>query len=133
MTSTDLVRSSRDGDQFHYHWAARQCLKLLHPGSGLGAGCQGDGGGAVARVLEPDRRQVQFGVHQGQSAGASGALKNASISCLSSASPRQIRDAASGDHEPWRVPLPGIVRISARFRVRNLCTKKAILRPFGLK
>jgi DNA-binding NarL/FixJ family response regulator len=23
MTSTDLVRSSRDGDQFHYYWAAR--------------------------------------------------------------------------------------------------------------
>jgi hypothetical protein len=29
MTSADLVRSSRDGDQFHYYWAARQCLKLL--------------------------------------------------------------------------------------------------------
>ncbi|WP_208856741.1 hypothetical protein [Pseudoalteromonas rubra] len=33
MTKTDLVRTSRDGDQFHYIWAARQCLKLL-PGSG---------------------------------------------------------------------------------------------------
>jgi hypothetical protein len=37
MTSTDLVRSSRDGDQFHYHGAARQCLKLLLLGSGLAA------------------------------------------------------------------------------------------------
>lgn len=37
MSSTDLVRSSRDGDQFHYYWAARQCLKLLLPGSGLAA------------------------------------------------------------------------------------------------
>jgi hypothetical protein len=27
-----LIRSSRDGDQFHYLWAARQCLKLL-PGN----------------------------------------------------------------------------------------------------
>ncbi len=35
MTSADLVRASRDGDQFHYYWAARQCLKLLRPGSGL--------------------------------------------------------------------------------------------------
>jgi hypothetical protein len=35
VTSTDLVRASRDGDQFHYYWAARQCLKLLHSGSGL--------------------------------------------------------------------------------------------------
>ena len=32
MGVQDLVRSSRDGDQFHYLWAARQCLKLL-PGN----------------------------------------------------------------------------------------------------
>ncbi len=37
MSSTDLVRSSRDGDQFHYYWAARQCLKMLLPGSGRAA------------------------------------------------------------------------------------------------
>lgn len=29
MAKQDLVRPSRDGDQFHYHWAARQCLALL--------------------------------------------------------------------------------------------------------
>ena len=28
-TASDLVRASRDGDQFHYHWAARHCLSLL--------------------------------------------------------------------------------------------------------
>ena len=28
-TDTELVRASRDGDQFHYHWAARHCLSLL--------------------------------------------------------------------------------------------------------
>jgi hypothetical protein len=28
-TDSDLVRASRDGDQFHYHWAARHCLALL--------------------------------------------------------------------------------------------------------
>jgi len=33
MANNDLVRPSRDGYQFHYHWAARQCLALL-PGSG---------------------------------------------------------------------------------------------------
>jgi hypothetical protein len=33
MAKHDLVRPSRDGDQFHYHWAARQCLALL-PGAG---------------------------------------------------------------------------------------------------
>ncbi len=32
MAGRDLVRPSRDGDQFHYHWAARRCLQLL-PGA----------------------------------------------------------------------------------------------------
>lgn len=32
---SDLVRASRDGDQFHYHWAARHCLSLLSSGSDL--------------------------------------------------------------------------------------------------
>lgn len=35
MTNTDLVRASRDGDQFHYLWAARRCLSLLDSQSGL--------------------------------------------------------------------------------------------------
>ncbi|WP_296164725.1 NACHT domain-containing protein [uncultured Brevundimonas sp.] len=36
-SGSDLVRASRDGDQFHYAWAARQSLKLLSPQSGLTA------------------------------------------------------------------------------------------------
>jgi hypothetical protein len=35
MANTDLVRASRDGDQFHYLWAARRCLFLLDPRGGL--------------------------------------------------------------------------------------------------
>lgn len=35
MSEADLVRSSRDGDQFHYLRAARLCLELLHPGTSL--------------------------------------------------------------------------------------------------
>lgn len=31
----DLLRASRDGDQFHYYWAARQALRLLEPGTAL--------------------------------------------------------------------------------------------------
>ncbi|ESZ49314.1 AVAST type 3 anti-phage nuclease/ATPase Avs3a [Mesorhizobium sp. RSR565B] len=34
-TTTNLVRPSRDGDQFHYLWAARRCLNLLPPESDL--------------------------------------------------------------------------------------------------
>ena len=32
---TNLVRPSRDGDQFHYLWAARRCLSLLSSQAGL--------------------------------------------------------------------------------------------------
>ncbi|WP_108126722.1 AVAST type 3 anti-phage nuclease/ATPase Avs3a [Saccharospirillum mangrovi] len=37
MSDTDLVRASRDGDQFHYLWAARRCLLLLSPNTTLKA------------------------------------------------------------------------------------------------
>lgn len=35
MTTPDIVRTSRDGDQFHYYWAARRCLELLSPGTNI--------------------------------------------------------------------------------------------------
>lgn len=37
MSDTNLVRPSRDGDQFHYFWAARRCLLLLSPNASLKA------------------------------------------------------------------------------------------------
>lgn len=37
MAETNLVRPSRDGDQFHYWWAARRCLLLLSPDASLRA------------------------------------------------------------------------------------------------
>lgn len=35
MATISSVRPSRDGDQFHYYWAARQCLRLLPPNADL--------------------------------------------------------------------------------------------------
>lgn len=35
MSTTNIVRASRDGDQFHYLWAARRCLQLLSARSDL--------------------------------------------------------------------------------------------------
>ena len=35
MSFISSVRASRDGDQFHYLWAARRCLRLLSPSSDL--------------------------------------------------------------------------------------------------
>ena len=37
MAGPASVRASRDGDQFHYHWAARRCLELLPGDSDLAA------------------------------------------------------------------------------------------------
>ncbi|RFC31657.1 MAG: NACHT domain-containing protein [Candidatus Nitrotoga sp. SPKER] len=37
MSKINLVRPSRDGDQFHYVWAARRCLLLLSPDASLKA------------------------------------------------------------------------------------------------
>ncbi|ATC33024.1 hypothetical protein CA606_12190 [Caulobacter vibrioides] len=37
MSKSDLVRFSRDGDQFHYRWAARRCLRLLGSRTDLAA------------------------------------------------------------------------------------------------
>lgn len=31
----ELVRYSRAGDVFHYRWAARRCLRMIHPNSSL--------------------------------------------------------------------------------------------------
>ena len=35
MNNSNAVRFSRDGDQFHYLWAARRCLRLLSPTDNL--------------------------------------------------------------------------------------------------
>jgi hypothetical protein len=35
MATVNPVRASRDGDQFHYYWAARRCLALLAPDTDL--------------------------------------------------------------------------------------------------
>ncbi len=37
MSPTHLLRSSRDGDQFHPHWGARQSLRPLNPNTELAA------------------------------------------------------------------------------------------------
>ena len=49
-----VVRASRDGDQFHYWWAARRCLLLLSPTATLKAvtieGASQSEGGAAGHI-----------------------------------------------------------------------------------
>ncbi len=56
FSNTSGVGASRDGDQFHYHWAARRCLELLPDVSDLVAvtveGVSPDEGGGQHRVEE---------------------------------------------------------------------------------
>lgn len=58
MSESLLVRASRDGDQFHYLWAARRALSLLNPQSGLvavsieGAATDEAGGKEIVEIGE---------------------------------------------------------------------------------
>jgi hypothetical protein len=51
----DLLRPSRDGDQFHYWWAARRCLALLQPDTDLVAI-------AIEGVPPAERQKVPVGI-----------------------------------------------------------------------
>lgn len=53
MLNLSLERPSRDGDQFHYIWAARRCLQLLMPGSDLVAiSIEGSSSGETQNDIE---------------------------------------------------------------------------------
>ena len=51
MNNSNAVRSSRDGDQFHYLWAARRCLRLLSPTDDL----------VAISIEEPSARETRLG------------------------------------------------------------------------
>lgn len=68
MSDSELVRSSRDGDQFHYLWAAQRCLGLLSLSSDLvavsieGASSQEGGGG---QAVEAGEELIDVGEYYG--------------------------------------------------------------------
>jgi hypothetical protein len=72
----ELVRYSRDGDQFHYIWAARRCLMLLSPTSGMVAvtieGISGPDTSASRR--ESGAVAVDVGEYYGTDAAATASL-----------------------------------------------------------
>ena len=80
MPGADLVRPSRDGDQFHYHWAARRCLELLPGASDLVAvtiegssslevpqAAQGASGAAASEpIVEAGEELIDVGLYFGE-------------------------------------------------------------------
>lgn len=77
MSDSELVRSSRDGDQFHYLWAAQRCLGLLSLSSDLvavsieGASSQEGGGG---QTIEAGEEVIDVGEYYGSQEFASARL-----------------------------------------------------------
>ncbi|MCS4297720.1 MULTISPECIES: hypothetical protein [Acinetobacter] len=66
MANADLVRASRDGDQFHYLWAARKALLLLNPLSGLHAlTIEGPSKSEFTKVIEEGEEIVDVGEYFG--------------------------------------------------------------------
>ncbi|WP_026036035.1 AVAST type 3 anti-phage nuclease/ATPase Avs3a [Cupriavidus sp. BIS7] len=69
MADHELVRPSRDGDQFHYHWAARHCLALL-PGSGdlVAVSIEGASASEGAASVEDGDELIDVGLYYGSEA-----------------------------------------------------------------
>ena len=117
MSSTDLVRSSRDGDQFHYYWAARQCLKMLLPGSGLAAvsieGSSPEDPMAAADGQGPDddptgEYVVDIAEYYGDAAPVS----------ASKIVYRQLKHSTEHPDQPW--PVSGLKKTLERLRAQVL-------------
>lgn len=66
MAGQDLVRPSRDGDQFHYVWAARRCLQLL-PGAGdlVAVTIEGASKNEAADSMEAGEELIDVGLYFG--------------------------------------------------------------------
>ncbi|WAH55919.1 NACHT domain-containing protein [Pseudomonas silvicola] len=66
MAEHELVRPSRDGDQFHYHWAARHCLGLL---AGMGdlraVSIEGPSTSEGASAVDDGEELVDVGLYYG--------------------------------------------------------------------
>jgi hypothetical protein len=103
-TESDLVRASRDGDQFHYHWAARHCLSLLPGVSDLVAisieGASAAEGPGLANVGD---ELIDVGFYFG-----SESLEDARLVRYV-----QLKHSTKRVQEPWTVEASGILTVRA--------------------
>ncbi len=68
MSTADRVRTSRDGDQFHYLRAARLCLEMLRPGAPLVMVAVE--GVAVGEDIEPGLEVIDLALYEGSADAA---------------------------------------------------------------
>jgi len=111
MSKSDLVRFSRDGDQFHYLWAARRCLLLLSPTSGLVAiSIEGasEKESATGESLEAGEELIDVGEYYGSEAVETATL----IRYI------QLKHSTQRTHEPW--PPSGLEKTLRGFANRYI-------------
>ncbi len=92
MANHELVRPSRDGDQFHYHWAARHCLALL-PGSGdlVAVSIEGASTSEGAASVEDGDELIDVGLYYGSE----------SLEDARSVHYVQLKHSTRHSQEPW--------------------------------
>jgi hypothetical protein len=113
MAATDLVRNSRDGDFFHYYWAARQALNLLTPGTdmvaltieGASAKESGDGPGTVDEIIDV----AEYFRNE--------SLENGGLVVY-----RQLKHSTARPDEPWM--LSGLKKTIEKFAAKYLELRK---------
>lgn len=92
MAKQGSVGPSRSGDQFHYQWAARQCLGLLTVGNGLVAvaieGASLDEGDASTSVGD---EVIDVGLYYGSE----------KVTAAKSIRYVQLKHSSRRSHEPW--------------------------------
>lgn len=92
MSDTGKVRASRDGDQFHYTWAARQCLQLLAPTSELKAiTIEGPSLNEGAAPIDAGEELIDVGQYY----GSEQADKASKIHYI------QLKHSTKNEHELW--------------------------------
>jgi hypothetical protein len=92
MAHDELIRPSRDGDQFHYLWAARQCLALL-PSAGdlVAVSIEGASTSEGTASVDDGDELIDVGLYHG-----SESLKDARLVHYT-----QLKHSTKHAHEPW--------------------------------
>ncbi len=112
MAKQGSVGPSRSGDQFHYQWAARQCLGLLTGENGLVAvaieGASLDEGDASTSVGD---EVIDVGLYYGSE----------DVTAAKSIRYVQLKHSSRRSHEPWTASgLKGTIE-SFNGRLRDEC------------